>query len=96
MIKHLVLLKFAANLDEQRKHDFMAQVAALAQHITPMNSFQHGPAAAVNSGKYDYGVVAEFETETDYQHYIQHEAHQALAGKMAGIIEDAASLQFEY
>ncbi|BFM05777.1 Dabb family protein [Halioxenophilus aromaticivorans] len=95
MIKHVVLLRFKTDASKQSIEEFVAEVSELKAKIDVVQHFDHGAAATINTGKFDYGVVAEFASAEDYSRYIEHPAHLALAGKMGGLIDDAASLQFD-
>ena len=96
MLKHVVLLQFKADYEEQKLQALVGQLNALPDQVPQILSFVHGPDAGVTESKFDYGVVAEFASKEDCLAYLAHPAHQAVNAAVRELLADAAHLQFEY
>jgi len=96
MIKHVVLIKFKDGYDEQLLQAMIAKLNLLCEEIPELNSFTHGKNAGIGPGKFDYGIVADFNDEASYHTYINHPAHKAVGAEMMQILAEPASMQFVY
>ncbi|WP_317930165.1 Dabb family protein [Halioxenophilus sp. WMMB6] len=96
MIKHVVLIKLKADYDPQQLQSLIEKLDALIDEVPTLKRFDHGKNAAGEGGKFDYGVVAEFDSMADCQAYLVHPAHQAAGAVLMPLIAEAASMQFEY
>ncbi len=69
---------------------------ALPALVPTIRGYRHGGDAGVNSGNFDYVVVADFDDVEGYLAYRDHPDHQALiAAHIAGRVADRAAVQFE-
>ncbi len=96
MLRHVVLIKFNDSANEEMVQALAAKLDALPAAIPELVSLVHGRDAGVSSGKYSYGVFADFNSVADYQSYLRHPAHQAAGGAMMPLVADVAQLQLEY
>ena len=94
MIKHLVMFKLAEGHDPLVFASIIEKLNQLPSQIPEIKAMAHGPNAAGDNSKYDYGLSADFETMDDCQTYLTHPAHQALGAELVKIIADAGSMQF--
>ena len=64
--------------------------------VPTIRDYRHGGDAGVNSGNFDYVVVADFDDVDGYLAYRDHPDHLALiAEHIAGRVADRAAVQFE-
>ena len=97
-IRHTVLFRFTDDATD-------AQVAALSEGLSGMPgatgavdpaNYQHGRALGLNTGSWDYAVVAEFASADAYVGYRDHLDHRALIRDLVEpITAERASVQFE-
>ena len=96
MLRHVVLIKFNDSASEEKIQALAEKLDALPAAIPELVSLVHGRDAGLSSGKYDYGVFADFNSAEDYRSYLTHPAHQAAGGAMMPLVGDVAQLQLEY
>ena len=96
MLRHAVLLKFKEGYSEETLKEISEELTALPDKIPQIISFVHGKNADVVDGAFDYAVTADFASGDDCLAYLAHPAHQAVGGKIVGLIADAAQIQFEH
>lgn len=94
MLRHVVLLKLQEGYSEETLKEISADLDALPDQISEIISFKHGKDAGVVPDTFDYAVTAEFASSEDCLAYLAHPAHQAVGGKIVGLIADAAQMQF--
>jgi hypothetical protein len=96
MFRHVVMFKWAEDVDTAHVEAVAAGLDALPAQIPGIQAFAHGPDARVNDGNYDYVVVGDFASVDDYLEYRDHPAHQAfIADLVVGRVVDRAAVQFE-
>ena len=94
MLRHVVLLKLQEGYSDETLQEISTDLDALPSQISEIISFKHGKDAGVVEGTFDYAVTAEFASKEDCLAYLAHPAHQAVGGKIVGLIADAAQMQF--
>ena len=94
MLKHVVLFKFRDDCSDEQLQKIFDGMDALPDKIPQIQSYSHGPDAAIVDGKFDYGMVAEFNTSEDLLTYLEHPEHKAVGALVMAAIADAAQLQF--
>jgi hypothetical protein len=96
MFRHVVLFKWADQVDENHVTAVAAGLDDLVAKIDVIRAFRHGRDAGVNDGNYDYAVVADFDSSEDYLRYRDHPAHRAFVAELiAGSVEDRAAIQYD-
>ncbi len=69
-------------------------LAALPAAIPEIRSYQFGDDAAIVEGNYEFAIVAEFDSASDFCTYAAHEAHQKLiAERIRPILRERAAVQ---
>lgn len=78
MFRHLVLFRWTPAATPEAVATVTAGLAALPGRIEAIRSYRFGPDAGVDTGNFDYGVVAEFDDEAGYLTYRDHPDHRRL------------------
>jgi Stress responsive A/B Barrel Domain len=72
-------------------------LARLPGAIEQIRDYHFGPDAKINTGNFDFAVVADFDSREDYLVYRDDETHRSLvADAIAPYIAQRAAVQFEY
>jgi hypothetical protein len=96
MFRHVVMFKWADDVDADHVAAVAAGLDGLVDAIPEIRSYRHGPDAGVNAGNFDYVVVGDFVSADDYVTYRDHPTHQAfIANLIAGRVADRAAVQYE-
>ena len=95
MFRHVVMFRFAEDLDAAHIAGVSDGLDALPAAIPEIRSYVHGPDLAVSEGNYDYVVVADFDGEDDFLTYRHHPLHQEfIAEWITGKAVDRAAVQY--
>ncbi len=78
MFRHLVLFRWGPAATPDAVDAVTAGLAALPGRIEAIRSYRFGPNTGVDTGNFDYGVVAEFDDEAGYLTYRDHPDHRRL------------------
>ena len=96
MFRHVVMFSWNDTVDAAHVQVVAEQLDALSVLIPEIVSYQHGPDAGVNTGNFDYVVVADFANADDYRVYRDHPDHQAfIAECIAGRLNSRSAVQYE-
>lgn len=94
MFRHVVMFRFAEDLDAAHIASVAAGLDALPREIPEIRRYVHGADLGVSDGTFDYAVVADFDNEDDFLTYRNHPAHQQfIADCIAGKAIDRAAVQ---
>jgi hypothetical protein len=94
-VRHVVMFRWVAGLDDDHVERVEAGLAALPGRIPEIRDYRFGPNLGINPGTYDFVVVADFDDEQAYQTYRDHPDHQAfIAELITGNVADRAAIQF--
>lgn len=96
MLRHVVMFRWADDVDDEHVAAVGAGLSALPDAIPEIVTYRHGSDVGINDGNYDYVVVGDFATADDYVTYRDHPVHRALIDRLiAGRVTDRASVQYE-
>jgi hypothetical protein len=96
MIRHVALFHFDDGVTADAIDALDRELGRLPSLIPTIASFATGRNIGITSGAWDYGVVAEFASQEDYQTYAQDPDHlDIIANVVKPLITDAARIQFE-
>lgn len=90
MIRHIVLIKFRSDVDEQAIADIFAALEALTQKLSGAHGFTGGRSDSperIERG-YKHGFVIDFDSWADLETYANHPEHKGLG---ALIVENAVA-----
>jgi hypothetical protein len=76
-ITHVVIVTFKADTPEQAITELAAGLDALGRQVRA-TAFQHGSDLSLRDGNADYAVTAVFESQDQFQEYMQEPLHQQI------------------
>ncbi|MDF7667287.1 Dabb family protein [Orbaceae bacterium ESL0727] len=88
MIKHIVLLQFAATTNEKQIKHIFELLTDLKKTIPQIKTFTYGKYEShegENKG-FEYGFETEFDNAKDRDHYLAHPDHIAVAHKIIPLL----------
>ena len=87
MIRHIVMLKLAANADQAELQAVMSGLAAL--ELPGFLAFEHGENIDLENKSPDlpYGFICTFSGQTALETYAADPAHQALGARLVALCE---------
>lgn len=96
MLRHVSLFSFTAEATESQRGAVTTALSELPAAIPELRDYRFGPDAGINTGNFDYAVVADFDDEQGYVVYRDHPEHRrVLVEVIAPIISARAAVQFE-
>ncbi len=96
MFRHVVLFSWKPEATDGQKQTFTAELLKLPGVIPEIRAYHVGPDAGVNTGNYDFAVVAEFDDRAGYLVYRDHPDHRAVITQyLQPIVAQRAAVQFE-
>ncbi|GIX29588.1 MAG: hypothetical protein KatS3mg124_0060 [Porticoccaceae bacterium] len=94
MLRHVILLRFKPDRDPELVERIRARLDALPKAIPQVRELRHGSDAGLSSGRFDYAIVVDFDSEADYRAYLEHPAHRELGALVMQIVAEPAQIQF--
>lgn len=95
MIRHVVMFKWANDVDAAHVAATTAEFATLPPAIEQIRAYSYGPDLGAVAGNFDYVVTGEFDSIDDFFAYRDHPAHQALVNTfIAPYVTERRAVQF--
>jgi hypothetical protein len=89
-------MRWKPGTSDAQKQAVREGLAALPAAIPEICSYQFGDDAAIVEGNYEFAIVADFGSQSDFKTYAAHDAHQKLiAERIRPILQDRAAVQYE-
>ena len=96
MFRHVVMFRWNEEVTDDQVLAAGRALDGLPALVPTIRDYRHGGDAGVNSGNFDYVVVADFDDVDGYLAYRDHPDHLALiADHIAGRVTDRAAVQYE-
>lgn len=96
MLRHVVMFRWAGDVDDEHVATVTAALDELPGQIPEIVHYRHGRDVGVNAGNYDYVVVGDFASVDDYVVYRDHPVHSGLIARLiTGRVTDRAAVQYE-
>jgi ABC-type sulfate transport system substrate-binding protein len=96
MIRHVVLLTWAAEATGEQKQALADELRALAPQMSGLTAYNVGPDARIVDGNADFAIVADFDDVASYLAYREHPAHRAVIDQFVlPIAQQRVSVQYE-
>ncbi len=96
MFRHVVMFRWNEDVTDEEVSATRRALDGLPALVPTIRDYRHGGDAGVNSGNFDYVVVADFDDVDGYLAYRDHPDHLALiAEHIAGRVADRAAVQYE-
>lgn len=94
--RHVVMFRWAEGTTTGQQEEVAEKLGELPGVIDEIREYSLGVNAGVNSGTYDFVVVADFADRDGYLAYRDHSAHRAVVEKyISPIVAERASIQYE-
>ena len=94
--RHVAMYRWSAAVGPEHVDRVRAAFDELASLVTGLQHHAHGTDVGVSEGTYDYIVVADFDSVTDWRTYRDHPAHVLLLAELIdGHAVDRAGGQFQ-
>ena len=78
MLRHTVLFTWADGVDDAAIDEIAAQLDEHVAVISSVAEYRHGRDAGLAEGNFDYAIVADFASVTDYETYRDDPEHQRI------------------
>jgi len=96
MIRHIALFRLKEDAPADARQSLEEGLFQLAQTISEISTYDFGGDLGLRDGNFDFGVVADFESESDFKAYVNHPDHQAfIKDRLTPVVADRVSLQFD-
>jgi len=96
VLRHVVLLRWKPGTSAGQKRAVRDGLAALPAAIPQIRSYRFGDDVAISEGNFEFAIVADFDSRSDFQTYAAHAAHQKLiAERIRPILQERAAVQYE-
>lgn len=96
MFRHVVMFRWNEEVTDDQVLATGRALDGLPALVPTIRDYRHGGDVGVNSGNFDYVVVADFDDVDGYLAYRDHPDHLALiAEHIAGRVADRAAVQYE-
>jgi hypothetical protein len=97
VVRHVVLFRFkpdTAGADKQALRDGLSE---MPNAIPEIQRYEFGDDLELADGNFDFAVVAEFNSATDFKTYAAHPRHQQLITELVRpILSERVALQYEF
>ena len=96
MIRHIALFRFADGIAPEDVSNLDVALARLPSLISAIEAYDTGSDLGITTGAWDYGIVADFASQADYDAYANHPDHiDVVTNIVKPLITDVARIQFE-
>ena len=95
MLRHVVFLRWQEGAGEEDKKRVEEGLAGLPGVIPEIKRYEFGGDAGLASGNFDFALVADFESQDDYETYQNHPQHlQVIQQAIKPVISERAAVQY--
>lgn len=95
MFRHCVMFRWKPEVTEIERSTIALGLDELAA-LLANKAYAHGPNVGLAEGNWDYVIVADFESRSDYEAYAADPGHiELIKGRISPNIEERAAVQYE-
>jgi hypothetical protein len=96
MFRHVVLFTWKQDATREQQQAVADELRKLPAAIDAIRAYHFGPDARVDTGNFDFAVVADFDDVDGYLAYRDHPAHRAVVEQyVLPIRASRAAVQYE-
>jgi hypothetical protein len=95
MIKHVVLMKFKENIEEDAIVDIEKTLNVLPNRIPEIESYEFGRDIVKSERSYDFALVSAFDDLDALDRYRVHPDHQVVVKKLSAACASILAVDFE-
>jgi hypothetical protein len=96
MIRHVFLYKLASAADAERTEKILNALPAKVPGIRNWTLGRHQAPAGAPLGRWDYGLVCDFDSVADLQVYNTHPSHKEAVKSLLPMLDGHAICDFEF
>jgi hypothetical protein len=99
LIRHVFLGRWADNVTDAEIDELLSRWRGLQKIVPGVTSIEVGRNEGSNDQKYGFALVADFPGWAQWESYMSHPAHRAVAAELSSRLIDPdsrAAVQFEY
>jgi len=96
VVRHVVLFRFHPETREAQKQSLRDGLSELAAALPEIQRYRFGDDLRMAEGNFDFAVVADFASTSDFSSYAAHPMHQRLISELVRpILAERVAVQFE-
>jgi hypothetical protein len=96
VVRHVVLFRFNPDAKEADKQSLRAGLTELGGAVPEIRRYEFGDDLGLADGNFDFAVVAEFASPSDFDTYAAHPLHQRLITELVRpILAQRVALLYE-
>jgi len=95
MLKHVVLLTFRPEVDDEYVTTVSTELEALRGAVPEIVRLDFGRDLGISTGNADFAVAAEFQNAEDFAAYLAHPAHLKVGDLLKQGVQSKSGIQFE-
>lgn len=89
------MIRFTSEATDEQKRALLSGLARLPEIIDVIRRYEFGPDLGLGDGNPDMALIADFDSEDDWQAYQRHPAHQVVVNDLlAPIVKEAIRVQY--
>ena len=93
--RHIILVKYHRNVTGAQKQALLDGLAKMPQIMDYIRRYEYGPDLALRDDTYDFALIADFDSENDWNRYSSNPDHQILVHNLIRpIAEEMARVQY--
>ena len=96
MFRHVFLYKVTAGADPKKTVEILNALPAKVPGVRAWTLGQHRTPPGASSGRWDYGLVCDFDTFDELQTYSSHPSHVEAVKKLLPMLSAHAICNFEF
>lgn len=96
MVKHIVFMKFKANVGDAEISDLERSLAALPPVISEIKEYVFGRDVVHSERSYDFALVSSFTDLEALKRYQVHPNHQEVVKKVVAVCDSILAADFHF
>lgn len=94
--RHMLMIKFGRDVTRQQIQDLADGLAKMPQIMDYIRRYEFGPDLALSDETFDFGLIADFDSEEDWRTYLNHSDHQILVHNLLKpVVDQLVRVQYE-
>jgi len=95
IFRHTVLMRFRMDATEEQIETAIEGLASMPEAMSFIRRYEFGRDLRILEESFDFALVADFDSESDYRRYAENPDHQAvIADRIRPILDQMARVQY--
>lgn len=91
----MIMIKYHRDVTGSQKQALLDGLAKMPQVMDFIRRYEYGPNLGLDDNTYDFGLIADFDSENDWRRYSDNPDHQILVHNLIRpIAEEMARVQY--